>query len=51
MVRLRPLWIEQKPVETEVDLIKHLFYKMRNDLLGMIRVLCGASFDEVIYAV
>ena len=51
MVRLRALWIEQKPVETEVDLIKHSFYKMRNDLLGVIRVLRGASFDEIIYAV
>ena len=51
MVRLRALWIEQKSVETEVDLIKHSSYKMSNDLLGVIRVLRGASFDEIIHAV
>ena len=51
MVRLHALWIEQKPVETEIGLIKHSFYKMRNDLLGMIMALRGASFDEIIYAI
>ena len=49
VVRLRALWVEQKPKETEVDLIRHLFCKMRNDLLGMIGVPRGASLDEIIY--
>ncbi|CAF5228433.1 unnamed protein product, partial [Rotaria magnacalcarata] len=36
LVRLRALWREQKPKETEADLVKHLFCRMRNDLLNMI---------------
>jgi hypothetical protein len=48
LVRLRALWREQKPKETEKDLVKHLFCRMRNDLLNMIGVSCHASLDEVI---
>ncbi|CAF1253603.1 unnamed protein product [Rotaria sordida] len=48
VIRLRALWTEQKPKETEVDLVKHLFCKMRNDLLSMIGVPRGATLDEII---
>ena len=48
LVRLRALWREQKPKETEVDLVRHLFCRMRNDLLNMIGVSRNASLDEVI---
>jgi len=48
LVRLRAIWTEQKPKETEVDLIRHLLCKMRTDLLSMIGVPLGASLDEII---
>lgn len=48
VVRLRTLWSEQKPHETEMDLIRHLRCKMRNDLLTMIGVSKGESLDEII---
>ena len=48
LVRLRALWKEQKPKETEADLVKHLFCRMRNDLLNMIKVSRSASLDEII---
>ena len=48
LVRLRTLWTEQKPNETEADLIKHLMCKMRNDLLTMIGVSKWESLDEMI---
>ena len=48
LVRLRTLWTEQKPSETETDLIKHLMCKMRNDLLTMIGVSNYESLDELI---
>ena len=48
VVRLRTLWTEQKPNETEADLIKHLMCKMRNDLLTMIGAPAGESLDEII---
>jgi hypothetical protein len=48
LVRLRALWREQKPKETEKDLVKHLFCRMRNDLLNMIGISRNASLDEVI---
>jgi hypothetical protein len=48
LVRLRALWKEQKPMETERDLVKHLFCRMRNDLLNMIGISRNASLDEVI---
>jgi hypothetical protein len=48
LVRLRALWREQKPQETEKDLVKHLFCRMRNDLLNMIGISRTASLDEVI---
>jgi hypothetical protein len=48
LVRLRALWREQKPKETETDLVKHLFCRMRSDLLTMIGISRTASLDEVI---
>jgi hypothetical protein len=48
LVRLRALWREQKPKETETELVKHLFCRMRNDLLNMIGISRNASLDEVI---
>lgn len=48
LVRLRALWREQKPRETEADLVKHLFRRMRNDLLTTVGVSQNASLDEVI---
>ena len=48
VVRLRTLWSEQKPRETEIDFLRHLRCKMRNDLLTMIGVSKGESLDEII---
>ena len=48
-VRLRSIWIEQKPKESEVDLIRHLLCKMRSDRLSMIEVSRGASLDEIVF--
>ena len=48
IVRLRTLWTEQKPNETDVDLVRHLLCKMRNDLLIMIGAPRGATLDETI---
>ncbi|CAF1176971.1 unnamed protein product, partial [Rotaria magnacalcarata] len=47
LVRLRALWREQKPKETEADLVKHLFCRMRNDLLNMIGTPRHVSVDEL----
>ena len=48
LVRLRAIWTEQKPTETEVDLVRHLLCKMRSDLLNMIGISRGASLDEIV---
>jgi hypothetical protein len=48
VVRLRTLWCEQKPKETETDLIRHLLCKMRQDLLSMIGVSKCESIDEIV---
>ena len=48
IVRLRALWQEQKPNETENDLIRHLMCKMRNNLLTMIGISRCESLDEII---
>ncbi|UJR24369.1 hypothetical protein I4U23_005746 [Adineta vaga] len=48
LVRLRALWREQKSKETELDLVKHFFCRMRNDLLNMIGISRNASLDELI---
>ena len=41
LVRLRSIWIERKPKESEVDLVRHLLGKMRRDLFIMIGVSRG----------
>ncbi|CAF0939445.1 unnamed protein product [Adineta steineri] len=48
LIRLRTIWFEQKPKETEADFIKHLLCKMRSDLFTMMGVSPGASLDEII---
>ncbi|CAF2156686.1 unnamed protein product, partial [Rotaria magnacalcarata] len=48
IVRLRALCQEQKPNETENDLIRHLMCKMRNNLLTMIGISRCESLDEII---
>ncbi len=48
IVRLRALWVEQFPQEMEADLIKHLFCKMRPDMLNIIGLQRNASLQEVL---
>ncbi|CAF4748817.1 unnamed protein product, partial [Rotaria magnacalcarata] len=48
LIRLRALWAEVKPKETETELIKHLFCKMRNELIGRIGLTHWTSFDDII---
>ncbi|CAF1523013.1 unnamed protein product [Adineta steineri] len=49
IIRLRALWTEHKPKETEVDLIKHLFRRMNNKSLDMMTSLPrGATLDRII---
>lgn len=48
VVRLRSLWIEQKPDEEEADFIKHLFCKMRTDMLTLMNASRSASLEEII---
>ena len=50
LIRLRALWSELRPNETEADFIRHLQCKMRNDLFTMMGVSHGASLDEIILA-
>ena len=38
IISLRALWQEQKPNETENDLIRHLMCKMKNNLLTMVGI-------------
>jgi hypothetical protein len=49
VVRLRALWRERKPNETEDDLIRHLMCKMKNNLLTMIGVSRYETLDELIF--
>ncbi|CAF4996373.1 unnamed protein product, partial [Rotaria magnacalcarata] len=35
IIRLRAIWVEQFPQETEADLVKHLFCKIRPDMLNV----------------
>ena len=48
LIRLRAIWFEQKPKETEVDFIKHLLCKMPSDLFTMMSVSPGASLNDII---
>ncbi|CAF1489086.1 unnamed protein product [Adineta ricciae] len=48
LIRLRAVWLEQRPKETEVDFIKHFLCKMRSDLFAMMGVSISASLDHII---
>ena len=48
IIRLRALWVEQYPLETESDLIKHLFCKIRPDILGVMGCPRNASLQEIL---
>ena len=48
IVRLRALWVEQFPVETEADLVKHLFCKMRPDILNIMGCPRNTSLQDVL---
>ena len=48
MVRLREVWREQKPNETEVDLRKHVLCRMRNNLMMMIGMARGGTLEEIL---
>ena len=48
LVRLRSLWLEQKPKETEPDFIKHLFCKMRPDMLLLMNNHRASPLEDII---
>ena len=48
VVRLRSLWLEQKSDETEADFTKHLFCKMRPDMLSLMNFSHSSSLDAII---
>ncbi|CAF1496880.1 unnamed protein product [Adineta ricciae] len=51
VVRLRSIWFEQKPDEIKSDFIKHLFCKMRPDMLTLMNATRSASLDFMRYSV
>jgi hypothetical protein len=48
VVRLRSLWLERKPDEKELDFIKHLYCKMRPDMLALMNASRTLPLDEII---
>jgi hypothetical protein len=48
IIRLRAIWVEQFPQETEADLVKHLFCKMRPDMLNIMGCPRNASLQETL---
>ncbi|CAF4380129.1 unnamed protein product, partial [Rotaria magnacalcarata] len=46
VIRLRSIWLEQKPDELESDFTKHLFCKMRSDMLTLMNSSRSSSLDE-----
>ena len=48
VVRLRSLWLEQKPDEKELDFTKHLFCKMRPDMLNLMNFSRSSSLETII---
>ncbi|CAM4980899.1 unnamed protein product [Rotaria socialis] len=48
VVRLRSIWLEQKPDELESDFTKHLFCKMRSDMLTLMNSSRSSSLDAII---
>ena len=48
VVRLRSLWLEQKTEEEETDFSKHLFRKMRTDMLTLMNATRSSSLEDII---
>ncbi|CAF1428082.1 unnamed protein product [Rotaria magnacalcarata] len=48
VIRLRSIWLEQKPDELESDFTKHLFCKMRSDMLTLMNSSRSSSLDGII---
>jgi Retrotransposon gag protein len=48
VVRLRSIWLEQKPEEIEADFTKHLFCKMRPDMLNLMNFSRSSTLDAII---
>ena len=48
VVRLRSLWLEQKPTENDSDFTKHLFCKMRPDMLNLMNFSRSSSLEHII---
>ena len=46
LTRIRTLWSEHKPEETEQDLVRHLFAKIRPELVSLIGVLDNPTFEN-----
>ena len=46
LVRLRSLWSEHKPREREQDLVRHLFAKIRPELVPLIGVLSDPTLEN-----
>jgi hypothetical protein len=46
--RLRALWAEQYPQESETDFIKHFFYKMRPEIMTIVGCPRNNSLREII---
>jgi hypothetical protein len=49
VVRLRSLWLERKPDEKESEFIKHLYCKMRPDMLALMNAARTLTLDEIIF--
>ena len=48
VVRLRSIWLEQRPEEDESQFTKHLFCKMRPDMLNLMNFSLSSSLDIII---
>ncbi|CAF1276650.1 unnamed protein product [Rotaria magnacalcarata] len=48
VVRLRSIWLEQRVDEQQADLIKHLFCKMRPDMLNIMSASRSSTLNEII---
>ena len=48
VVRLRSLWLEQKTDEKEPDFTKHLFCKMRPDMLNLMNFSRSSSLENIV---
>ena len=48
IIRLRALWVEQYPHESETELIKHLFCKMRPEILNVMGYARNSTLQETL---